>query len=355
METSLDKVLYGSTTGPVLLPLDRVLHIATQVALGLEYLHPAVLHRDVKPANVLLSNLDSDTPTVKLSLAYVAPESFDLDNLSITHKVDIYAFGCLLWEMLSGIRPWHGMTPVQVATQVTLANERLPIPPPRDAPGRFAARWPPRLQRLIQDCWDRDPRRRPAAADVVRILVLIRQAHKPQCDGRPSPDAVAVSVGALRSDRQPGQPRPTSPLQRQLESGTSDGGAGGSASTVAAGAQEGAGGSGGVGDVQMSGGAPSTSAPPPPMRADGTARLTIVLGQGLAAEEQSTGNGSQGNADVIRRVPVGHGTSVWPCEAAGGGKAAASEPTPPAGGGEARRSLSQPGTRAATGGPVTVP
>ncbi|KAG2492080.1 hypothetical protein HYH03_009576 [Edaphochlamys debaryana] len=393
MDTSLDKVLYGSTTGPVLLPLDRVLYIATQVVLGLEYLHPAVLHRDVKPANVLLSNLDSDTPTVKLSdfglarvpgtalltlhpeagtPAYVAPESFDLDNLSITHKVDIYAFGCLLWEMLSGIRPWHGMTPVQVARQVTLANERLPIPPPRDAPGRFAARWPPRLQRLIQDCWDRDPRRRPAAADVVRILVLIRQAHKHEEDGRPSPESAAVSASTLRPDRQPAQPPPTSPLQHQLESGTSDGGASGSATTAAAGAQDGPGASGGVGGAQMSGGAPSTSVPPPPMRADGTARLTIVLEQGPAAEEQSTGTGGEDHADLMRflydqvynqspqggglpAIPVGHGTSVWPWEASGGGEAAASEPTPPAGGGEARRSLSQPGTRAAAGGPVTVP
>ncbi|KXZ49655.1 hypothetical protein GPECTOR_20g512 [Gonium pectorale] len=47
METSLDKLLYGRPG--VLLPMEQVLSIALDVARGLEYLHPTVLHRDLKP------------------------------------------------------------------------------------------------------------------------------------------------------------------------------------------------------------------------------------------------------------------------------------------------------------------
>ncbi|KAG2488374.1 hypothetical protein HYH03_013063 [Edaphochlamys debaryana] len=204
MATSLDKVLYGRGSGS-LLPLDLVLHIGMEIAQGLDYLHPTVMHRDLKPANVLLNDPTSDGPVVKLSdfgisrlrhsmlvtqnpeagtPAYVAPECFDVSVGAITHKVDIYSYGVLMWEMLSGAQPWSGMEPVNIAMQVTMMERRLPMPP-RDAPGSCKQRWPSKLQQVIEECWDKDPFRRPAASELLKRLALVRNAHARGCD-RPS-------------------------------------------------------------------------------------------------------------------------------------------------------------------------
>ncbi|KAG2496766.1 hypothetical protein HYH03_005174 [Edaphochlamys debaryana] len=200
METSLDKLLYcgaASSAGHLLLPLPLVLHVATQVAAGLSYMHPTIIHRDLKPANVLLAGWQQwlaggPLPVVKLSdfglsrlrnsvlvtkrpevgtPAYMAPECFDLSCPPITHRADVYSFGVLLWEMLAGAHPWQDMTPVQVACAVVLAKRRLPLPPPWGE----QERWPLRLCELVQQCFDQDPQRRPAAAEIAKALTLALQ------------------------------------------------------------------------------------------------------------------------------------------------------------------------------------
>ncbi|KAG2494542.1 hypothetical protein HYH03_007309 [Edaphochlamys debaryana] len=194
METSLDKVLYAKPGH--LLSLQLVLHIALETAKGLAYLHPTVLHRDLKPANVLLRDPGSDKPVVKLSdfglsrirhsvlktmhpeagtPAYMAPECFDLTAGGLTHRTDCYSFGVLLWEMLAGAQPWYGMTAVQIAYEVTLLSRRLPLRPKNTPGGQVLERWPHRLSALLSGCFERDPQRRPAAADIVKALALAQQ------------------------------------------------------------------------------------------------------------------------------------------------------------------------------------
>eukprot|EP00198_Chlamydomonas_reinhardtii_P008098 XP_001697435.1 predicted protein [Chlamydomonas reinhardtii] len=188
MDTSLESLIKGQMPGQ-LLPLPKLLHIAIQVAQGLEYLHPTVLHRDLKPANVLISDPESDTPIVKLAdfglskiaemtlqtanpeagtPAYMAPECFDVNNFKLTHKMDIYAFGVLLWVMLTGEEPWKDVTLVSVAYSVH-CGLRLPI---SHIPESRCSR---KLRKLIAQCWEPTPRRRPAAAEVVKELLLVRE------------------------------------------------------------------------------------------------------------------------------------------------------------------------------------
>ncbi|KAG2454166.1 hypothetical protein HYH02_001201 [Chlamydomonas schloesseri] len=88
---------------------------------------------------------------------------------AVTDRVDVWALGVLLWEMLSGQRPWAGTNMVQVAVAVALRRERLPLT------AVAADRCPPRLRSLIEQCWEWDPARRPAAAEVAKELGLLRQ------------------------------------------------------------------------------------------------------------------------------------------------------------------------------------
>ncbi|KAG2499482.1 hypothetical protein HYH03_002429 [Edaphochlamys debaryana] len=200
MEISLDKLLY-KTPGTVL-PLITALHIAYEVAKGLECLHPTVVHRDLKPANVLLREPHGKKPVVKISdfglsrlhetlrptktpeagtPPYMAPECFNVENFCVTYRSDMYSFGVLLWELLSGLRPWQGVDVVTIATQVTLLGSRLPVPlqawtgADSNLPGSDTARWPPKLCKLLVECFDPVPERRPAASDAVKLLALVRQ------------------------------------------------------------------------------------------------------------------------------------------------------------------------------------
>ncbi|KAG2494544.1 hypothetical protein HYH03_007311 [Edaphochlamys debaryana] len=190
-ETSLDRLLYGRGPGAALLLLDTVLHIGMQICSALAYLHPTVVHRDLKPANVLLINADSVAPIVKLAdfglsslqntvrftthagvgtAAYMAPETLHPVGAAVTHHVDMYAVGIIMYEMLAGQRPWTGLTMVQIAVAVTLHNTRPPL-------HRVSAeRCPRRLYHIISACWDADPLRRPAAAEMHKALLLQRQS-----------------------------------------------------------------------------------------------------------------------------------------------------------------------------------
>ncbi|PNH12194.1 putative serine/threonine-protein kinase [Tetrabaena socialis] len=188
------------------LPLETVLHIAIQVAQGLEYLHPTIMHRDLKPANVLVSNPDSLQPIIKLAdfglsrlrntvlvtrhpeagtAAYMAPETFDLKNFTVTDKVDMYSMAVMLWEMLVGAPPWYGWTAMQVAIAITLRGERLPMT------CLSSERCPPKLRKLILACFETDPARRPAAAEAVKVLTLVQQ-EVARSAGAPQPALVTL-------------------------------------------------------------------------------------------------------------------------------------------------------------------
>ncbi|KAG2490286.1 hypothetical protein HYH03_011238 [Edaphochlamys debaryana] len=195
MEISLERLLYGEGPSRELLPLPLVIHIGGEIAAGLEYLlglHPYVLHRDLKPGNVLINDPWGPTPVVKISdfglsrlretilltahpgagtAAYMAPE----DQPAISYKADMYSFGVLMWEMPAGVQPWEGLGHLNIALAVAFGGLRLPMPsrPPAaescggggSSPGggSCAPRWPPRLVRLLAEAFDADPLRRLAA------------------------------------------------------------------------------------------------------------------------------------------------------------------------------------------------
>jgi len=173
------------------LPIPETVGVLKEVARALAYAHEhGVVHRDIKPDNVLLSGgsavvtdfgiakalsasrmegAGSATLTaLGTSLgtpAYMAPEQAAGDP-STNHRADIYAFGCMAYEMLCGEQPFHGRTPHKL-----MAAHMGERPQPIDARRPDT---PPVLAQLVMQCLEKEPDHRPQlASDVARVLESI--------------------------------------------------------------------------------------------------------------------------------------------------------------------------------------
>lgn len=159
--------------------------VAVQVACGLSYLHSkGLLHLDIKPQNVLLAT----DFTAKLgdlgfcrrmtngcvtdlgdrlgTFNWAAPEV--LLGEPATEKADVFSFGILLWQIITG--------------ESAVRGDIYPVTTPHDCPAEVAA--------LQQRCLAKDPQLRPTAAEALAILRSCK-------DGRPP--APAASLPALQS------------------------------------------------------------------------------------------------------------------------------------------------------------
>ncbi len=153
------------------LALDEALRIATETAEALDYAHRSgIIHRDIKPENILLADghaivadfgvaraviemQDSDTTepgTIVGSPAYMSPEAAAGAEGNV--RTDVYSLGCVLFEMLTG-----------------------ELPKSADAVVRHNPAIPERVARLVEDCLNKDPERRPLSAqEMLRRLAVSR-------------------------------------------------------------------------------------------------------------------------------------------------------------------------------------
>ncbi len=156
-------------------PVAEALEIAQAILAGMGAAHAVgVVHRDLKPDNVLLESggrvvitdfgiARADTPGsasrtaggIVGTPAYMAPEQVG-GNLEIDARADIYAFGAMLFEMLTGRRAWPGEAPFAVAA----ARLVEPPPDPRTARPELA----PELCEVVLRCLARDRDQRYASA-----------------------------------------------------------------------------------------------------------------------------------------------------------------------------------------------
>ena len=166
------------------LPVDEAVRVAAEVADALDYAHRRdVVHRDIKPENILLHEghavvadfgigkavaaaaTESGTFTqagIAIGTpAYMSPEQAAGDV--VDGRSDLFALGCVLYEMLTGEHPFTGPT-----LQAVLAKRFHHVPPPVTA-ARAAV--PERVSRTVERLLERDPSSRLASgATVVRAL-----------------------------------------------------------------------------------------------------------------------------------------------------------------------------------------
>lgn len=184
------------------LTIDRAIIIAHDVALGLGAAHRrGIVHRDVKPQNVLVgrdgsikltdfgiamiynsSNAERLTTTGMTlgTVQYYAPEQAQGEIVS--PSADIYALGIVMYEMLTGRTPFDGDTPVAVAMQHI---QDAPVPPTQLNPGI-----PPVLEEIILRCLEKVPEMRYRDGSVLaRALELLGEEEM----GEPMPGMLPPS------------------------------------------------------------------------------------------------------------------------------------------------------------------
>ncbi|XP_075414060.1 leucine-rich repeat serine/threonine-protein kinase 1 isoform X1 [Tenrec ecaudatus] len=177
---SLNTVLSENAKDSSFMPLGHMLthKIAYQIASGLAYLHKKnIIFCDLKSDNILVWSLDvKEHINIKLSDYGISRQSFHEGALGVEgtpgyqapevrprivydEKVDMFSYGMVLYELLSGQRPELGHHQLQIAKKLS-KGIRPVLGPPEEV--QFH-----RLQTLMMECWDTKPEKRPIALSVV--------------------------------------------------------------------------------------------------------------------------------------------------------------------------------------------
>jgi serine/threonine protein kinase len=199
------------TNGPPF-NISEAVHIMLQVAEGMLFLHAKqIVHRDLKSRNILIKHMKATEVSIRYvhakvadfglsrtkekSMTYsnqtlnqgttrwMAPEMIKIGNeddevevegeevLKYPFKVDVYSFGMVGFEILSGHVPFPTLTPKE-ARRMVLGGERPPLP---DV-------CPERLRCLMEACWRPEPNERPRFGDICAELRDLTCAHYMTCN-----------------------------------------------------------------------------------------------------------------------------------------------------------------------------
>lgn len=178
--------LYKMIESKVLLqPIHIRIQIMIDVIKGLEYLHnKSIIHGDIKSLNILLAeeggsiiakisdfglskiytNVLNNTVPIEsngLSLKWAAPELLQEIQI-VTPAVDIYAYGTVLWELITFKKPYEGLSYGAIIRKV-ISGEREEIP----------FNTSPIIENLIQGCWSEYPESRPKPDGIHQELITL--------------------------------------------------------------------------------------------------------------------------------------------------------------------------------------
>src|SRR6516225_8209106 len=192
----VEELLEGETLrerlrrGPI--PLRKAIEYAVQIAHGLAAAHDrGIVHRDLKPENLFITKdgrvkildfglaklkqpqprSEQSAPTISVSetepgmvmgtVGYMSPEQ--VRGEPADHRADIFAFGVILWEMLTGKRAFQ--RPTSIETMSAILKEEPP------AVSEITSNMPPGLARVVHRCLEKSPERRfQSASDLAFAL-----------------------------------------------------------------------------------------------------------------------------------------------------------------------------------------
>lgn len=203
------------------IPPARAVGIVDGAARGLDAAHRRrLLHRDVKPANILVGTHDDGSDDVRVAdfgiaraldetagptstgstpatLAYAAPEQFD--NRPLDLRVDVYALGCTLFHLLTGVPPFGGRT-----TAATI-HAHLFEPPPR--PSQLRGWISPAMDEVIATAMAKDPNQRFDSCGELAAAAL-RAVDNPAAGAAGSPVRALTETVVAQHAAHPRSPSP---------------------------------------------------------------------------------------------------------------------------------------------------
>jgi serine/threonine protein kinase/Tol biopolymer transport system component len=240
-ETLLDRLEEGA------LPFSQAIAVATSVAEALEEAHrQGIVHRDLKPSNVMLmpegrvkvldfglakrvprptddepapaSQVTKTSGTVMGTAPYMSPEQVRGDEVDT--RSDVWAFGCLLYEMLSGRTAFRGRSAADILASVLRDDVEWRVLPPET---------PPSVRRLLRRCLRRDRQARlqsigDARVELEDLKLEEEESSAPTARARPSASrwlpwlvsgvCAAAAAGSLLASR---RTRPPEDVRLSLE------------------------------------------------------------------------------------------------------------------------------------------
>ncbi|XP_042377467.1 uncharacterized protein LOC121970676 isoform X1 [Zingiber officinale] len=155
--------------------------IAMDVAFGMEYLHEKnIVHFDLKCENLLVNMRDPHRPVCKIgdlglskvkqhtlvsgglrgTLPWMAPELLSGKSNMVSEKIDVYSYGIVMWELLTGEDPYADMRCASIIGGIINNSIRPKIPTWCD----------PEWKSLMETCWSSDPALRPSFSEISQTL-----------------------------------------------------------------------------------------------------------------------------------------------------------------------------------------
>ncbi|ESQ53088.1 hypothetical protein EUTSA_v10024738mg [Eutrema salsugineum] len=158
--------------------LPTLFKVAIDICKGMNYLHQNnIIHRDLKAANLLMDEnevvkvADFGVARVKAETGvmtaetgtyrWMAPEV--IEHKPYDHKADVFSYGIVLWELLTGKLPYEYLTPLQAAVGVVQKGLRPTIPKNTH----------PKMKELLERLWEKDPTVRPDFSEIIEQLEQI--------------------------------------------------------------------------------------------------------------------------------------------------------------------------------------
>ncbi|XP_073296634.1 uncharacterized protein [Primulina huaijiensis] len=165
--------------------------ISMDVAFGMEYLHAKnIVHFDLKSDNLLVNLRDPHRPICKVgdlglskvkcqtlisggvrgTLPWMAPELLNGSSSLVSEKVDVFSFGIVMWELLTGEEPYADLHYGAIIGGIVSNTLRPPVPEPCD----------PDWRDLMERCWSSEPSQRPNFTEIANELRAIAAKLPPK-------------------------------------------------------------------------------------------------------------------------------------------------------------------------------